>query len=312
MENNIQNEITSNTFYKLYRKTSGDVEAVELVDGKGITIIRNYDEQNDYFKDGSLMFIKIYILDKGFVCGSVNMVKKSERLEGYITIEDEKQYKKHFTNFFFHKEEKIKFDVNRGKFIVKKKKLNINDFVDLLIKNHLADRLFLKRKLRVNKLKESFLKFIFWLLNEKYDWIEYYNSFHGKDRKLREINHKEKKLSVNTQTEPFFKYFKINKDLLFFSVLFIALPIVWCFYSKANDSSYSNDSVFLNLFKIEYFTITNPIFLFSFFIFLSMVRYLEFLIRYVYKSLKEQIDDNEGWIYKLHMSSMNNSFSLKL
>ncbi|MDI6883490.1 MAG: hypothetical protein QMC93_03495 [Patescibacteria group bacterium] len=96
---------TSKDFKNLYQETENDEKITEISDAVGITIIRNYEEDSEYFKDRKKMFIKLYLRD-GFLVGGIDMVKEDEnRL--YTIIHDNKKYKKRFTNFFFGPEEKI-------------------------------------------------------------------------------------------------------------------------------------------------------------------------------------------------------------
>lgn len=296
-----QKEITSEIFLNLYKKTSKDEEIVKISDAPGITIIRKYDEITKYFKDGKKIFVKFYIRD-GYINGGVDMAQKNES-GGYTTYDSTKPYKHPYTNFFFSKDENITFNNNAQTIVIKRKnkiyKFNVNDFVDLLIKNHLSDRLFWKRK--INKLKIYFLTFIFWLIDQKYDWISYYRKVHDKDKNPNVTDSVNIELPAPLAIDPFFKYFSIYRKILF-CCIFIITVVLFYFYDKANCSN--SITIFYSLFKVENFTIANPILLFSFFIVLSLLHYLS-------AYLKAKIHDKDGLIYKLHESSLNNSFSLK-
>ena len=159
-----QENITSEKFFNLYQRVSNDEGVIKISGATGITIIRKYDENSRYFKDGKKIFLKFYVRD-GYITGSVELAQKNE--DGtYTTFDSSKPYEHPFTNFFFGKEENITFNNDKQKILIKRKnktyEFNINDFVELLIKNHLTDRLFWKRK--INKLKISFLVFVFGLL----------------------------------------------------------------------------------------------------------------------------------------------------
>lgn len=301
-----QKNITSEIFFNLYQRISNDEDVVKISNAPGITIIRKYDEATKYFKDGKKIFVKFYIRD-GYILGSVDMVQKNE--DGTFTsFDSSKPYKNPFTNFFFGKDENITFNSDEQKILIKQKnktyEFNINDFVDLLIKNHLMDRLFWKRK--INKLKIYFLIFIFWFLDSKYDWIDYYRKIHGEDKKLSAEMTNEIKIDLphTLEIEPFFRYFSIYRKILFFSITIITI-ILFCFFNKADDNNFIGD--FYTFFGTGYFTITktNPILLFLFFIILSSLHYLS-------SYLNRKIYDEDGFVYKLHESSLNNSFSLKI
>ena len=104
------------------------------------------------------------------------------------------------------------------------------------------------------------------------------------------------------EIDPFFKYFKIYRRILFCCIVIINAILFYVFI-KANRNNLFDG--FYVLLKAENFTIANPILLLSFFIVLSLLHYLS-----VY--LKAKIYNKEGLIYKLHESSLNNSFSLKI
>ena len=138
----------SKDFKELYQKVPDDEKATEISDAVGITIVRKYNKDSEYFKDGKKMFIKLYLRDT-FLVGGINVVEE-EKNGIYAIISDNKKYKKKFTNFFFGPEEKIKFNAENNRVLIKRKNKNIefclNDFVDLLIENHLSDRLSWARK----------------------------------------------------------------------------------------------------------------------------------------------------------------------
>ncbi|MDI6883492.1 MAG: hypothetical protein QMC93_03505 [Patescibacteria group bacterium] len=166
------------------------------------------------------------------------------------------------------------------------KKLSLNDFVDSLVKNHLSDRLFWIRK--KNYLKKIILSVIFFLTDEKYNWIEYYH----RSNKLQEdkINDREEK-EPKISSEPFFKYFKIHNNALFvlFVILFFVLIIIkkYKFFDEQNIST------------------SNPILLSAFIIILFLFHYFSSFLH-----LKKR--DKNGFIYKLHNSSLNGSFKLRI
>ena len=79
------------------------------------------------------------------------------------------------------------------------------------------------------------------------------------------------------EIEPFFKYFKIYRKILF---LFMVLITGVSFYFFENIDTYSCaiTNNFCSIFKIENFNITNPILLFTFFIFLFLLHYLSLFL----------------------------------
>ena len=274
----------SEEFKKLYQKVSDDKNVTKISDAVGITIVRKYNKDSEYFKDGKKMFIKLYLRDV-FLVGGIDMVEEEEN-GIYTIISDNKKYKKKFTNFFFGPEEKIKFNPENNKVLVRRKNKSIefrlNDFVDLLVKNHLSDRLFWIRK--KNYLKRIILRILFFVTDDKYNYVDYYHEIH--ENKIGDIE-KEKEIKIGE--EPFFNYFKIYKNMLFILsiLLFFALILI----KKHGFLDGGNLSM------------SNPILLFLFVIIL-------FLLHYFSSFLHMKKRDKKGFIYKLHKDSLNNSFML--
>lgn len=285
-EQNMESKVTnSKEFKKLYKQVSNDEKVTKIIDAVGITIVRKYDEKSEYFKDGKRMFIKLYVRD-GFLVGGVDMVEENKR--GGYTIFDSKKYKKKFTNFYFGTEENIKFSLQSNKVFIKRKNkkkiFSLNDFVDLLVKNHLSDKLLWTKK--KNYLKKIILKGIFILTDSKYDYVDYYHEIH-EDR----ISDNEKKREIKISKEPFFKYFKIYKNMLFVSFVFLFCMLI-----------------IIKKYKLiieDNFSTSNPILLFSFTIILFLLHYLSSFFH-----IKKK--DREGFIYKLHNSSLSTNFKLKI
>jgi hypothetical protein len=285
--------INSKEFKKLYKKTSKDEKVVEISDATGFSIIRNYDEDTEYFKDNNKMLIRLYIRD-GFINGGIDMVTdKKDEFGGYLII-DKKKYKNKFTNFHFGKEENIVFDDRDNKVKIKRKgkeyKFSVNEFVDLLVKNHLSDRLFWIRK--KNYLKRLLLKFIFFLMDSGYSFLDYHDEIHRILYDNRVDNKRDlKKSEIPTIKEPFFNYFRIYKNLLFISsILLLSLLLLIKYFF---------------LLKDEELNASNPILIFSLVVIL-------FLLHYFSEFLSRKKNDKNGFIYKLHNSSLDNRFQLKL
>ena len=277
----------SEEFKKLYQKVSDNEKVTEISDAVGITIVRKYNKDSEYFKDGKKMFINLSLRDT-FLVGGIDMVEEEEN-GMYTIIFDNKKYKKKFTNFFFGPEEQIKFNAENNRVLVKRKNKNIefclNDFVDLLVKNHLSDRLFWAKK--KNYFKRIILRILFFLTDDKYSYVDYYHKIH--ENKISEIK-KEKEIKIGK--EPFFNYFKIYKNMLFILsvilLLCILIPIEK--YGLLDEGNFS---------------ISNPILLFLFIIIL-------FLLHYFSSFLHIKKRDRKGFIYKLHNDCLNNSFRLKI
>jgi len=290
----------SKEFKELYQKRADDEKVTEISNAVGITIVRRYNKNREYFKDGKKMFIKLYLEDALFV-GGVNMV---EEKRGTYTIFNERKYKKKFTNFFFGPEDKVQFNTKNNKILTKKGNKNIefclNDFIDILVKNHLSDRLFFRRK--INKIKIYFLKILFWFMDSKYNWIDYYHKIQKREQTIDKTNSKENLNLDKLSIDPFFNYFRIYRKILF---SFIITVTVYLIYSFLNTDSCNMRNSLCSIFKVENFSIANPILLFIFFIGL-------FLLHYFSLFLQGEVGYKDGFIYKLHISSLNNSFRLKI
>lgn len=278
---------TSKKFKELYNQVSDDKKIIELSDAVGINIVRNYNENNEYFKDGNQMFINLYLNDN-FLCGGVQMVKKEKNGE-YISINNtNKNYKKRFTNFSFGSEEKIILTLKNNKILVKvqNKELFLNSFVDKLVQNHLSDKLFWIRK--KNFFKQIFLKILFFLSDDKYDFVECYHKINEwREDKINFQTEEEKELNV--KVEPFFHYLKIFKNTLFIFciiLLFILITI--------------NNQTILPADEISF---SSPIFLLLFIIAL-------FLLHFFSVFLHKKKQDKNGFIHKLHNGLLNRNLKL--
>jgi len=296
-----QQKLTSETFFNLYQGVSSDEDVVKISDAPGLTIIRKYNETTKYFKDGNRIFVKFYVHD-GHVIGSVNLVHKNE--DGTFTSFDSaKPYENPFTNFFFDKGEGIIFDSIENKFLFKGEKFGVNDFVELLVKNHLSTNLRLWLTIK-RKSKIYFLKLLFWIMDWKYDWLKYYELLREQGVIVDKTGNIDQSLTVPKAKDPFFEYFHIYKNMLFLSLSIITI-VTYYFFSIINFNEHNFPKGFQSLFKRENFSVTNPIWLFSFFIIL-------FLLERCSSFLHGKATDQKGFIYKVHESSLNDSFSLKI
>jgi len=278
---------TSKKFKELYNQVPDDKKIIELSDAIGINIVRNYNENNEYFKDGNQMFINLYLNDN-FLCGGIQMVKKEKNGE-YISINNtNKNYKKRFTNFSFGSEEKIRLTLENNKISVKvqNKELFLNSFVDKLVQNHLSDKLFWIRK--KNFFKQIFLKILFFLSDDKYDFVEYYHKIHEwREDKINFQTEEEKELNV--KVEPFFHYLKIFKNTLF----------IFCIISLFILITINNQTIP----PTDEISFSNPIFLLLFIIAL-------FLLHFFSVFLHKKKQDKNGFIHKLHNSLLNRNLKL--
>ena len=284
-----------NEFAKLYTLQSSDESITPFANEAGFSLIRCYPKDTPYHKDGRRMFIKIAAPDRGFFY-SVEMTRPEKEGEKtrYIITEGE-EYKRKITNFFSDGSE-FTFDnaTQKVNHQPSSKSFTINEFVEILVANHLSDGLFFKRIL--NELANRVLKFLFWLSDARYERIQTaIDKYHyGKGE-----NHPPKDEKKNI--EPFFKYFYISKNILF-AILLVTFPSaiffghLWAY----GDFSLSNPSLlllfFLILFSCEKFS-----------------TWLDKKIKAFLMPAKDHFTEKRiNFIEKLHDYQYNNKFNLKL
>jgi hypothetical protein len=247
------------------------------------------------------MFIRVALLEKGLFY-SVNMT--TVEMEGgkteYIIRYDDTSIK--YTNFFSDSSEpEFIFDQlsQKIKHIKKNKEFTLNQFIDLLEKNHLSDCLFWKRK--ANWFVDFVLKILFWLGDKSYDKVRTsLDRYHFKENG-KPIPESEKTI------EPFFKYFYISKNFIFLLLLVTFSVII-----LTNSFMQIN---WTNLFV--WFTLSNPFVILLFFLIL-------FTLEKISTELTKNIDgflmpeknlfskSSENFIEKLHNYLHKNKFNLKI
>lgn len=256
--------MTGDEFLKLYTKQDIDDATTAFSNDIGFSLIRNYPPNTFYAKDGKKMFIKIALL-KGKLFYSVDMTKPEQREGEQVSyvIKEGEEYKKKTTNFFSDNQEPFTFNEVKKKIVYqpKNKEYSLNEFVEILVLNHLSDRLFFKRIL--NSTVDVFLKILFWLSDKHYEKIRVSIDKYHMGRDNQPVKEDEK------ITEPFFKYFYISKNTIFALLLltfllailsaifpdFLCVKRIWTF----GEFSLSNPFVvlffFLILFSCEKFSI---------------------------------------------------------
>lgn len=242
--------MNSEEFKNLYSLQSPDELITPFKNKVGFSLIRRYPEDTVYSKDGMRIFIKVALINQDFFF-RVDMTKPENG--EYMIVVGEK-YSRKVTNFFSDGTEFI-FNNATQKVIHQAtgKIFTLNEFIEILVINHLSDRLFLKRI--SNELANKMLKFLFWLSDTHYERIQVLiDKYHyDKGENLPPENDKK-------NIEPFFKYFYISKNILF-TILLITFPLAvflkhfWIY----RDFSLSNPSLillfFLTLFLCEKFSI---------------------------------------------------------
>lgn len=292
--------MNSEEFKNLYLMQSSDESITPFTNEVGFSLIRKYPEGTAYFKNGRLMFIKVAVLDRGFFFG-VDMTKPEKRGEttDYI-ITDGEEYRRNVTNFFSDGSE-FMFD-NKSQRVVHQptnKIFTMNEFVEVLASNHLSDRLFFKRKL--NALANMILKFLFWLSDKHYDKVRVSIDKYDFNRNNKPLIEEEK------NSEPFFKYFYISKNILFAILLFVfLLAIISAIFPKLIP--------LVRFWPFGDFSLSNPfMILFFFLILFSCEKFSVWLNAKIKDFFKEdKFERKNNFIERLHNYQYQNKFKLKL
>lgn len=287
--------MTGEEFTKLYTRQDSDEIITPFQNEAGFSLIRFYPKETPYYKDGRRMFIKIGALDRGFFY-SVNMTKPEKRGESVdYVLTDGEEYRRKLTNFFSDGSE-FTFDNITQRIIHQptSKNFTMNEFVEILVVNHLSDMLFFKRIW--NELANRTLKLLFLLSDARYERVQTMIDKYHYDKGETPPPKDEKK-----NIEPFFKYFYISKNILF-AILLITFPSavflghLWVY----GDFSLSNPSLvllfFLVLFSCEKFSI-----------------WLDRKIKEFLIPSKDHFKEKKiNFLEKLHDYQYNNKFNLKL
>lgn len=292
-------------FLQLYVKQEAD-NAITAFDNEiGFSLIRDYPKNTLYYKDGKKMFIKLAIL-QGKIFYSVDMTKPEKNSEDKIsyTITEGNEYSKKVTNFFSDNQEPYVFDesINKIVFPEKNKNFTLNEFIEILVRNHLSDCLFSKRIW--NSMAELLLKFLFWLSDKNYEKVRVSIDKYHFSRDNQPIKEDQKSI------EPFFKYFYISKNTIFalllltflLAILSVIFPDVLCVQK---------------IWPFGEFSLSNPfVILFFFLILFSCEKFSIWLnnkIKEFFKNDEHSFQKKEiNFIERLHNYQYQNNFNLKL
>lgn len=278
--------MTSHELINLYKSDSLDENLTPLSDSTGFTLVRNYDKNSRYFSEGKKMFIRLFISKRNFIHGSIDMVKpnKEETGETTYSIISDQVSKPKITNFSIEEDDKISFNGTKILYLPKNIEIDLNKFVEILVKNHLTDRLFFKRQ--KNRIANSTLRLLFWLSDKHYEKVSVLlNTRNSTSNNKHDV-------ADNTDTEPFFKYFHIPRNTLL---------ILFCLF-------FSISSLLLNHLKDSYYTLSNP----SLVLFVFLVLFItEKVSMRLNVKIKAFFDRESNFISKLHKYQYYNEFKLK-
>jgi hypothetical protein len=290
-------KVNSEQFKDLYLPQPGD-ETIISFRGEdiGFSLVRLYPQDTLYYKDGKRIFLKLALIKEGLFWSVEMTTPQEEEGKRIYVISEGEEYKKRVTNFFSDKSDPFVFDFDNKKILHAKsgKSFSVNEFVDILVFNHLSDRMAMKRIL--NFLVETLLMIIFWLIDKRYDKIRVSVDLFHVRRGKKVLENGEK------NTEPFFKYFSMSRNMVFALLalsFFIAIPIqpIWSFGE---------------------FTLSNPFIVLSFLLLLfigeKVSQWLEKQVDRFFNENEEQMFDKPkiNFIKKLHEYQYRNKFELRL
>ena len=297
--------MSKDDFIKLYLKQESDNAITAFNNEIGFSLVRDYPKNTLYYKDGRKMFIKLAILN-GKIFYSIDMVKSEQRNEepvSYVITEGE-EYPKKITNFYSDNEEPYIFDeaVKKIVFPEKNKNFTLNEFIEILVSNHLSDRLFSKRIL--NSMAEFLLKFIFWLLDKHYEKVRVSIDKYHFSKNNQPISEEKK------SAEPFFKYFFISKNILFALLLLTFLLVI-------SSAIFPNILCMKKIWPFREFSLSNPFVVLFFFLVLFLCEKFSIWLN---NKIKEFFQDDRNsfekkkinFIERLHNYQYQNKFNLKL
>lgn len=297
--------MNAHDFTSLYTKQDSDEAITQFQNEAGFSLIRLYPKGTPYYKDGRRMFIKVAALNGGLFYG-VDMTKPEKRDEttNYI-VTDGEEYKRRVTNFLSDGGE-FSFDHTSHEFIHKptNKKLTMNEFVGVLVANHLDDRLFWKR--RLNAILNIVLKVLFWLSDKHYERVKVSIDKYHFSRENKAMPDEEENI------EPFFKYFYISKNLIFGILLLVSLFIILA-------------EIFPNILPIKNiwhqffgeFSLSNPVLILLIFLALFSSEKLSILLNRTIKDFlmpkrNDFSEHKENLIERMHNFQLQNTFSLRI
>lgn len=297
--------MTKEDFLKLYTKQEDD-SSITLFDNEiGFSLIRDYPKNIPYFKDGKKMFIKLALL-KGKVFYSVDMTTpdKGEGDKISYIITEGKEYGKKTTNFFSDNQEPFVFNETTKKiiFTLKNKSFTLNEFVGILVNNHLSDRLFWKRVR--DFFTELILKLLFWLADKHYDKIRVSLDKYHIYRDNQPTKEDEKNI------EPFFKYFYISRNTI---IVFLSFALL----QKVFFVIFPKFSYIKHIWPFGEFSASNPYVILFFFLALFLCEKFSIWLN---NKIKEFFQDDKhsfekktiNFIERLHNYQYKGTFNLKL
>jgi len=285
-----------NTIFKEYKKEVGDEKVTPYKDADGFSIVRMYPSKNKCFSKTQRIFIQIVNSEHGIVY-NVNMTELlTDGDETEYSIVGEGKHKNKVTNYYSDRADcEFRFDSSKNIVIHQKtqKEFSANEFVEILVSNHLADRLCWKRKL--NWVAAKTLQIFFWLSDKQYEKTKVSLDIYHYKKGEGKINTEQKNI------EPFFKYFYISKNIVIV-ILLVSLVLGIFFQEK---------------WMYGDFTLSNPVLILLFFIILFLCEKLSILLDKMIKDFLQQqetpyYERKVNLIERIHNYQFRNKFDLKI
>lgn len=299
------NRMNTDNLIDLYKKECFDETITKFENEAGFSVIRFYPKDTIYYEDGRRMFIKIGLLENGFFF-EINMTKSIERngKTEYIILHGD-EYKGATTNFFSDGEE-FTFNEGTGKVVhLKTKKVfSLNEFINILEANHLTDRAYWGKKLRF--LSNFLLEVVFWFADKHYEKVRV-----SMDRYTFARENNKQIYEESKAIEPFFKYFRISKNLIFsvLSFSFLVLVLILIFWEHIIPTLWPS--------SLGEFTVSNPVVILVVFLALfSAEKISVFLDKNINEFLMPNSNNfnktKENLIEKMHNFQYQNKFNVSL
>jgi len=240
------NSISSQNLIALYTKTHRDEELFPLTDQWGVQIIRRYDGSDGVLSD-KRMFINLYIYkdDIHTVGGNINVVSRADSASnwriyfpsGYVFVKP--------TNYGFGPSENVRFDTDNDRILFKDMSYTLNQFVDLMEKNHRRDMFWLSRIL--NLCVFGLLYVLFFFKDELYEMGEYiFTETHS-------IPVGRQKKPERDLADPIFKYFDVYHNLLgVAAIVALIISVILSYRIPYNYFTVSNPVIVLSALLIMY------------------------------------------------------------
>ncbi len=241
--------MNENILRNSYTQHPDDQEITSFTHGDGFSILRSYPKKFGISRRDVKMLIRLFFSNGKFEFSIVVTRKNSE--DRFDILSPLKYRVRNIVSNFDNPTYQFNPTTHRIINVLSREEYNIEKFVDkVLIKKHLSANFFAPLKRYLSK---QILRTVFWLTDNKYDFIET-----EKTRLRGWYSIDEKNVTEQTKTvphpestiHPFLKIFKIPKNLLFVSSIIIVAVSTWLYikYSYKFDLDLSNVSTIIYIF----------------------------------------------------------------